>query len=57
MKWKHFFLHFVATSSHLDLGGDSQSFLSKTLKIFVTSGLNILRFLIPIVFFEADLGK
>jgi hypothetical protein len=39
------------------LGGYSQNFLSKFLKISVTLGLNILSFYRPKVFFKANISK
>ncbi len=40
-----------------DQGGYSQNFLRQILKIFITLGLNILRFYRPKVFFKANISK
>ncbi len=39
------------------LGGYTQTFLRQILKIFVTLGLDILRFYRPKVFFKANISK
>ena len=43
--------------NNLAQGGYSQNFLRQILKIFVTLGLNILRFYRPKVFFKANISK